>query len=77
MLILAGVTIGFVVNGGIITKARQAGKQTQIEADRELLQFDLILAMGADGTPNFNDFKQSAIKDKFTISESSFPFYTI
>ena len=37
MLILVGVTINFVVNGGIITKSKQAASRMQIEADREAL----------------------------------------
>ena len=37
MLILVGVTINVALQGGLITKAKEAGEQTQVEADKETL----------------------------------------
>ena len=45
MLILVGVTINFALNGGIITKSKQASKQMQLQADLEELQMAVISAM--------------------------------
>ena len=59
MLVLVVVTVSFVSNGGLISKAKQAAKQTQIEADKELLQFDVILATGTDGEINFSEYPHS------------------
>ena len=73
MLILVGVTISYVVNGGLISKAKQAAKQTQIEADKELLMFDVILATGTNGEINFSEFRTAAINDGFTVTGSSLP----
>ncbi len=42
MLILVGVTINFTLNGGLITKAKQAASQTQIEADKEILMLEAL-----------------------------------
>ena len=73
MLVLVGVTVSFVSNGGLISKAKQAAKQTQIEADKELLQFDVILATGTDGEINFSEFRTAAVSDGFTVTGSSLP----
>ena len=73
MLVLVGVTVSFVSNGGLISKAKQAAKQTQIEADKELLPFDVILATGTDGEINFSEFRTAAVSDGFSISGSSLP----
>ena len=45
MLILVGVTINFALNGGIITKAKQASLAMQKAADLEELQLAVISAM--------------------------------
>ena len=37
MLILVGVTINYSLNGGLITKAKEAGTGMQVEADKETL----------------------------------------
>ena len=37
MLILVGVTINYSLNGGLITKAKDASSQMQVEADKETL----------------------------------------
>ena len=45
MTILVGVTINFALNGGIITKSKQAAKDMQKAADREQLQMAVIASM--------------------------------
>ena len=45
MLILVGVTINYSLNGGIITKAKEASVRMQIAADREELQLAIVAAM--------------------------------
>ena len=49
MLILVGVTINVALNGGLFTKASQASKQMQVEADRETLLSAVVAAIGYDG----------------------------
>ena len=45
MLILVGVTINVALNGGLFQSADKAAKQTQKEADREILQAAVIAAL--------------------------------
>ena len=45
MLILVAVTINYSLNGGLITKAKDASSQRQIAADREELQLAIVAAM--------------------------------
>ena len=45
MLILVGVTINVALNGGLFETANKAVKQTQKEADREILQAAVIAAL--------------------------------
>ena len=49
MLILVGVTINVALNGGLFTKASDASKQMQVEADRETLLSSVVAAIGYDG----------------------------
>ena len=49
MLILVGVTINVALNGGLFTKASEASKQMQVEADRETLLSAVVAAIGYDG----------------------------
>ena len=48
MIILVGVTISVALNGGLFETTRQAAKDTQIEADREVLQAGVAGAMVSD-----------------------------
>ena len=45
MLILVGVTVNVALNGGLFETANKAAKQTQKEADREILQAAVIAAL--------------------------------
>ena len=45
MLILVGVTVNVALNGGLFQSADKATKQTQREADREILQAAVIAAL--------------------------------
>ena len=45
MLILVGVTVNVALNGGLFETANKAVKQTQKEADREILQAAVIAAL--------------------------------
>lgn len=45
MLILVGVTVAVVLNGGLFSTAKNAAKDTQVEADRETLQSAVIGAI--------------------------------
>ena len=45
MLILVGVTVNVALNGGLFESANKAAKQTQREADREILQAAVIAAL--------------------------------
>ena len=47
MLILVGVTVNVALNGGLFETANKAAKQTQKEADREILQAAVIAAYDA------------------------------
>ena len=42
MLILAGVTISIVINGGLFTQSKEAARQTDIANAEEVLQADLV-----------------------------------
>ncbi len=72
MLILVGVTINFAINGGIINKAKEAGKQTQIAADREALLSCVIASMGLDGKVDFEELDQEILKIGFTGSNGTY-----
>ena len=48
MIILVGVTVNVALNGGLFNTTEQATKETQIEADREILQVGLAGAMVGD-----------------------------
>ena len=49
MLILVGVTINVALNGGLFTKASEASKQMQVEAEKEELLSSVVAAIGYDG----------------------------
>ena len=57
MLILVGVTINVALNGGLFTKASQASKQMQVEADRETLLSAVVAAIGYDGKVDLADIE--------------------
>ena len=48
MLILVGVTVAVVLNGGLFGTAKKAASDTQIEADKEILQSAIIAATNTD-----------------------------
>jgi len=54
MLILVGVTINVALNGGLFTKADEATRLTQIEAEKEELLSAVVAAIGNDGKVDFN-----------------------
>ena len=69
MLILVGVTINFALNGGIITKAKEASSQTQIAADKEALQLSAIAAYDVStGEVDYAELTTEALKLGFTGS---------
>ena len=70
---MVGVAISFATNGGLIGKAKEAAKQQQIEADREMLLGDIAVSMGLDGKVDFQMFKTLATADGFTVSGTGFP----
>ena len=57
MLILVGVTINVSLNGGLFTKASDASKQMQVEADRETLLSAVVSAIGYDGKVVLDDIE--------------------
>ena len=73
MLILVGVTINTAFNGGIFDKAKNAVKLTEIEADREVL-FSLVMAsIKNDASINFNELKEKAEGEGFTVNGNELP----
>ena len=72
MLILVTVTINFALNGGIITKAKQASSQMQIEADREALLSCVIASMGLDGKVDFTELDKEVAKIGFTGTSGTY-----
>ena len=72
MLILVGVTINFALNGGIINKAKQAGNQYQIEADREALLSCVIASIGIDGKVDFAELDREVAKIGFTGTNGTY-----
>ena len=71
MLILVGVTINFALNGGIITKAKEATIQTEIAMIQEQLMLKKaeILADNMGSVPNAG-YGLSSISDLDGLSES-------
>ena len=55
MLILVGVTVNVALNGGLFEKAKTAGSQMQLAADRETLLSAVVAAIGTDGDVDFTD----------------------
>ena len=72
MMILVGVTINFAINGGIITKSKQAASRMQIEADREALLSAVIASIGLDGKVDFETLDIEAGKVGFTGSNGTY-----
>ena len=60
MLILVAVTITVAINGGLFSKADDAAKKMQIEADREELQAALLDTMDNDGKVHLIDGTDNA-----------------
>ena len=73
MIILLGVTINFVKNGGLLERAKQASTQYQIEADREMLLADVVAALDIDGKVDKRMLNTLATADGFNISGEDFP----
>ena len=48
MIILVGVTVSIALNGGLFKTTEQAAKETQIEADREILQVGVAGALASE-----------------------------
>lgn len=71
MLILVGVTISVALNGGLFSTAKNAAKQTQIEADRDLLSSAVWAAIGQDGTIDFSKL-DSNLPNGFTGSNGRY-----
>ena len=57
MLILVGVTINVALNGGLFTKATEASKQMQVEAEKEELLSSVVAAIGYDGKVVLDDIE--------------------
>lgn len=53
MLLLVGVTISVVLNGGLFTTAKSAATNTIIEAEKEHLLSAVVASMGDDAKVNF------------------------
>ena len=73
MIILLGVTVNFVANGGLLDRAKQASTQYQIEADREMLLADVVASLDLDGKVELQLLKTFATADGFNISGEEFP----
>ena len=73
MIILLGVTISFVANGGLLDRAKQASTQYQIEADREMLLADVVASLDIDGKVDKRMLNTLATADGFNISGEDFP----
>lgn len=71
MLILVGVTVSVALNGGLFSTAKNAAKQTQIEADRDLLSSAVWAAIGQDGTIDFSKL-DSNLPNGFTGSNGRY-----
>ena len=72
MLILVGATINFALNGGLINKAKQAAKQTQIQSDREMLMTAVIASIGLDGEVDFETLDEEVAILGFTGSNGRY-----
>ncbi len=72
MIILVGVTVNVALNGGLFETTEQAAKETQIEADREILQVGLAGAMVSD-TGITNESLQNNLPEGWSV-EGEGPF---
>ena len=57
MLILVGVTVNVALTGGLFTKATEASKQMQVEAEKEELLSSVVAAIGYDGKVDLGEIQ--------------------
>ena len=57
MLILVGVTVNIALTGGLFTKASEASKQMQVEAEKEELLSSVVAAIGYDGKVDLGEIQ--------------------
>ncbi len=69
MLILVGVTINYSLNGGLITKAKEAASQTQIEADKEILMLEALGTIDTNGDLHLDEMETPAGFTKVSVGK--------
>ena len=71
MLILVGVTINVALNGGLFQKAEQAKTETQLAADKEELQLEIITAYNEkNGEVNLSTLKTNLTAKGWNVTVS-------
>ena len=71
MLILVGVTINVALNGGLFQKAEQAKTETQLAADKEELQIEIITAYNEkNGEVNLSTLKTNLTAKGWNVTVS-------
>ena len=70
MLILVGVTVSVSINGGLFSKAKEAGNKTEMAAEKDILTSLVLGALDNNGKVNFADLKTAVDKNK-TFEEVS------
>lgn len=73
MLILVGVTVSIAINGGLFSTAKEATRQTQIQAIREQVQVDLAVQSATNSTVMTRDLLKNILDKYFTDVPDTLP----
>ena len=77
MMILVGVTVNVALNGGLFDIAKKASKDTQYEADREILQEIILGVLDRDLKITSMDVLRNKLPEGWDIKEETDGTYTV